>query len=282
MKSGLELEHAGATGVPIRCFGGEDLRPDEPAQRQLEELAALPGVQEHVAVLPDVHYKPRNPSPSGTVVCTSDVIVPRAVDDGINCGMRSFATNLPASEFTPQRIDSLFERLLESVPPQRHAEPLLNEEDCADFLAHGLGKLVAPLELPVDELLRTENGGRFDLGLTPEAVRAALPAKMIAKHRASLGVLGAGNHFLELQEIVEVCDPEAARRLELSEGQAVFMLHSDSGKLGKKLLKYVHAEAERLFRAPGQSELFAIPVDSDVGQRYLACLTATMLSLIHI
>ena len=73
---------------------------------------------------------------------------------------------------------------------------------------------------------------------------AALPARPIHKHRGSIGVLGAGNHFLELQEVVEVLDAEAAGVLGLRKGQAVFMLHSDSGKLGKRLLRDVHAQAE--------------------------------------
>ena len=65
--------------VPIRCFVDEQLMPDGAARRQLEELAAMSGVQKYVAVLPDVHYKERNPTPSGTVVVTSDVVLPRAL-----------------------------------------------------------------------------------------------------------------------------------------------------------------------------------------------------------
>lgn len=278
MKPELDVPRERATRrpIPIRCFGGQDLLPDEPAQRQLDELAVLPGVQEYVTVLPDVHHKPRNPSPSGTVIVTSDTIVPRAIDDGINCGMRSISTGMDAREFTPRVLDALFGRLIETMPPDRHAQPLLSEEDARELLVHGLEKMVAPLGLPADECLRTENGGHFDLGLSPAEIHAALPQKAIAKHRGSLGVLGAGNHFLELQEIVEVCNPEAARRLGLGIGQAVFMMHSDSGKLGKKVLRDVHARAEEMFRAPGSSELFTIPLDSDIAREYLACLTATM------
>jgi hypothetical protein len=80
-----KLDHASTGAVPIRCFGGKDLQPDEPAWRQLNEMAALPGAREHVTVLPDVHYKSRNPAPSGTVL-GRDAIFPRAIDDGTNCG----------------------------------------------------------------------------------------------------------------------------------------------------------------------------------------------------
>ena len=267
---------APAGGVSIRCFGGEELLPDEPARRQLEEMAVLPGVDRHVTVLPDVHHKPRNPAPSGTVMVTQGMIFPRAIDDGMNCGMRSMATNLKARDLTPELLDALFGRIKQTVPVKKHDEPLISEEECEAMLVDGLGALVEPLDLPPDEVLRTESGGRFDLGVDREKIRQSLPRKPIKKYRGTLGALGAGNHFLELQEVVEVCDPEAARRLGLELGQVVFMMHSDSGKLGKRVLAEVHEEAEKAFRAPGQSELFGIPVDSEIGQRYLACLTATL------
>jgi len=267
---------ASTSAIPIRCFGGKDLQPDEPAWRQLNEMAALSGAREHVTVLPDVHYKSRNPSPSGTVLVTRDKIFPRAIDDGMNCGMRSMATGMNARAFTPELIDALFGRIKATVPLKRHEEPLLDAHDTEELLVNGLEAMVGPLGLPEDEVLRTENGGHFDLGLDANEIRRALPKKAIAKHRGSIGVLGAGNHFLELQEIVEICDPVAAERLGLFEGQAMFMMHSDSGKLGKRVLREVHEEAERLYRTPGSSELFGVPLDSEIAPRYLACLTATL------
>ncbi|HET6202853.1 MAG TPA: RtcB family protein [Planctomycetota bacterium] len=262
--------------APIRWFVDEVLPPDDPAHRQLEELAAMPGVERHIAVLPDVHYKSRNPTPSGTVVVTSDVVLPRAIDDGINCGMRSMVTSVAARDLSPAVLDRLFTRLLEAVPFKQQAQPHLGEADCEEVLVHGLKKAVEPLGLPPDEVARTENGGTFDLGIDREAIRAALPRNPIRKERVSIGSLGGGNHFLELQEVVEILDPEAARRLGLPLGAAMFMMHSDSRRLGKKLLKKVQREAESAHRKPGQSELWSLPVGSDLGQRYLALLTATM------
>src|SRR6185436_18619814 len=174
MKPMLEAQRDPATqgAVPIRCFGGEALQPDELSWRQLADMDTLPGVRAHVTVLPDVHAKPRNPTPSGTVVVTNDYIFPRAIDDGMNCGMRSMATDMDARAFTPEVIDALFGRIKETVPAKRHEEPLLGEHDTEELLVHGMEKMVAALGLPEDELLRTENGGRFELGLDPDQIRA--------------------------------------------------------------------------------------------------------------
>jgi tRNA-splicing ligase RtcB len=271
-----EAVHLDVPGnVPIRCFLGGQPLPDAATRAQLEALAAMPGVQ-RIAVLPDVHVKSRNPTPSGTVVVTDDVVLPRAIDDGINCGMRSMATSIPAAELTPSAIDALFGRLLVDVPFHAHAEPLLGEGDCEELLVHGLPKAQVPLGLPGDELLRTENGGTFDLGIGHEEIRAALPRGPIQRDRGSIGALGGGNHFLELQEVVEICDPAAAHRLGLRLGTAMFMLHCDSRRLGKKILKKVLRDAEAAHRPPGGSDLWSIPVETELGRRFRACLTATM------
>ena len=55
-----------------------------------------------------------------------------------------------------------------------------------------------------------ENGGHFFRDLEPDAIREGLTPRAlrraIRKGGTSLGTLGGGNHFLELQEIVEVLD----------------------------------------------------------------------------
>ncbi len=53
--SPIEIQKNGS--LPIKCFTGEGLLPDEPAQKQLQKLADFPGLKYHVAVLPDVHFK---------------------------------------------------------------------------------------------------------------------------------------------------------------------------------------------------------------------------------
>ena len=86
--------------VPIRCFTNETLLPDRRATDQLMRLAPMRGLTNYVAVLPDMHFKSRNPTPTGTVAVTRDVIVPRAIDEGINCGMRMIGTPLEARDLT--------------------------------------------------------------------------------------------------------------------------------------------------------------------------------------
>jgi tRNA-splicing ligase RtcB (3'-phosphate/5'-hydroxy nucleic acid ligase) len=279
MKSACEpLELTTDNGaLPIRCFTGEQLAPDEAARRQLAELSALPGLDEHVTVLPDVHFKHRNPSPTGTVVVSQSRLVPRAIDPGINCGMRMVSTSVPARELGSGLLDQLFTRLIADIPIEAREESLLTDDQCGLLLAEGLSTVADALDVPASELDRIENRGRMTPGVDPDAIRAVIASSAVRKGNPWLGTLGAGNHFLELQEIVEVLDEPAARALGLVAGDAVFMMHSDSRRLGKRALKPIFEEALKAAgngHVPAPDSLWTIPADSDIGRKYVAALTA--------
>src|SRR5439155_1283538 len=174
----------GNGALPIRCFTGDELLPDQTSRQQLAELATLPGLDDWVTVLPDVHFKRRNPSPTGTVVVSRSCLVPRAIH-------------------------------------------------------------------PV------------------------VTAKAVSKGQAWLGTLGAGNHFLELQQVVAVLDGPVASRLGLYAGDVVCMMHTDSRRLGKYVLKSIFEEAlHSAGNGHSPHSLWTIPADSEIGRRYVAALSA--------
>src|SRR4029453_12116082 len=124
-------------GVPIRLFLTPDLLPDAATLAQLESLANVPGLDHHVAGLPDIHRKSRNPTPTGTVVVAKNALVPYAVDAGINCGMRMLRTNIDVRDVSASALDELFGSLMRTVPGGQHDQPILSEEDAAEILVHG-------------------------------------------------------------------------------------------------------------------------------------------------
>jgi len=76
---------------------------------------------------------------------------------------------------------------------------------------------------------------------------------------ASLGTIGGGNHFCELQAIEEILVPEVAAKAELDSSQAYLLVHSGSRGLGFSIL-------QRQLMAD------AAPLDptSETGRAYLA------------
>ncbi len=262
--------------VPVRCFTGEQLAPDAAARRQLKRLAALPGLARYVAVLPDVHAKSRNPTPTGTVVVTRDRLIPRAVDHGVGCGMSMLATSLPAAEFVPRALDELFAKLKAEIPVKARDVSLLCDADIEQVLGDGVASRPDLFGLEAADLARIENRGRMMSELSASEILDVVPGKAIRKAANSLGTLGAGNHFLELQEIVEVLDAGAAAALGLELGHAFVMLHSDSRRLGKKVLEPAMDDAERTSGAGDDGDpLWTVPVEGESGRRLVAALAAT-------
>ncbi|MCK6513969.1 RtcB family protein [Myxococcota bacterium] len=189
-------------GHPIKAWvRGVAVEPE--AQRQLENIASLPFIYKHVAVMPDVHLG--KGATVGSVIPTTEAIIPAAVGVDLGCGMIAQRTTLRA-EHLPDDLRPLRLKIERAVP-------------------HG----------------RSDNGGKNDRGAwndPRERIRAAwgqlAPGfkRIVEKHPKvgqsnnanQLGTLGTGNHF------IEVCLD--------TEGVVWLMLHSGSRGVGNKIGTY--------------------------------------------
>src|SRR6187549_3995075 len=91
------------TGVPV----------DDQAKAQLANMARLPFVHSHLAVMPDVHVG--KGATVGSVIATKGAIVPAAVGVDIGCGMMAAQTTLKAKDL-PESLASLRARIERAVP----------------------------------------------------------------------------------------------------------------------------------------------------------------------
>lgn len=262
-------------GLPIKFFLTPELMPEAETVAQLERLAASHGLVHHVAVLPDIHRKSRNLSPTGIVVAAKNAIVPRAVDTGICCGMRMVRTEIEVRDLTPPALDALFNELKATIPVLAHEQDAITKQDVADILVHGGAWSRKKFGLSDEEMNCIEDGGTMPADTDDAAILASMPEKALKKGRRCFGTLGDGNHFLELQEIVEVLDCEIARLLGLSEGKAVFMLHTGSRSVGSKTTKEYLEKLEAQFSSPGNgAAIWSMPADSEEGVKYARAITA--------
>ncbi len=162
--------------VPI--FAWTDGVPVEPAAlQQLRNIASLPFIHDHVAVMPDVHLG--KGATVGSVIATRKAIVPAAVGVDIGCGMCAVMTNL-AAERLPDSLKAIRSAIEVAVPvgPASHKD------------------LPRSAERRWYGALKT----RY------EAIERKHPG-FAQKHSAAfqIGTLGGGNHFIEL------CLDEAGR-----------------------------------------------------------------------
>jgi tRNA-splicing ligase RtcB len=147
-------------GVPVEAL----------AREQLHNIAGLPFIYRHVAVMPDVHLG--KGATVGTVLPTQGAIVPAAVGVDIGCGMAAVRTNITADRL-PDDLKPIRFRMEQLIPVgagshreiPRHAEK------------RWYGKLKTRFEAIQDKhpVLQVKNS----------------PAEQI-------GTLGGGNHFEEL------------------------------------------------------------------------------------
>ncbi len=274
MNSPLEIKSPNAP-LPIKFFLTPELMPDQETLAQLEGLASAPGLAHHVAALPDIHRKSRNMSPTGTVVAAKNAIVPRAVDTGICCGMRMIRTEIDARELTPPVLDEIFGEMMRTIPVLEHENDVLTKDDVAEILIRGGAWSQKRFGLSDEEMDCIEDRGTVPTDTNDaEAILASVPDKAKKKGRGCFATLGDGNHFFELQEIVEVVDEEVARLLGLRKGHAMFMLHTGSRSVGSKTMKAYLEALEEKFQPKPEQPIWSMPADSEEAIKYARAVSA--------
>jgi len=159
MKSVVSTER-----LPIK-FWLEDIEPG--ALSQARNLANLPFLFKHVAIMPDSHQG--YGMPIGGVIATTGVVIPNAVGVDIGCGMCAVKTSLNVEDFDRDELKAILSLIRKCVPVgfEHHKE-------------------------------------RQDWELMPNVVGFEQSPSIVFNQQASamkqLGTLGGGNHFIEIQK----------------------------------------------------------------------------------
>ncbi len=160
----MPIEIVTGRNVPIALWTRAD-EVERSAMQQLHNIAKLPWVFHHVAVMPDVHYG--KGATVGSVIAMKGAVSPAAVGVDIGCGMAAVKTSLTANDLP----DSLaaFRRQVEQAIP-------------VGFESH---------QDPLNRSKRLDLWKRFDR-----------LDKRVHRRRgravAQIGTLGGGNHFIEM------------------------------------------------------------------------------------
>jgi tRNA-splicing ligase RtcB len=184
----------------VKAWTG-DLPVEWDAVNQIRNIAGLPIVAGHVAIMPDVHLG--KGATVGSVIPTKAGIIPSAVGVDIGCGMVAVKLNLNASDL-PDNLSAIRAQIERDVPVgfDFHKAPTkMNRRGALAALR---------LNREIDNL---------HAGFERLAIRARLGRLDEARVWRQVGTLGGGNHF------IEIC---------LDESQMVWlMLHSGSRNVGK-------------------------------------------------
>ncbi|MDQ2755595.1 MAG: RtcB family protein [Actinomycetota bacterium] len=222
---------SGTARYPTRVFDSEQLPANQALVDSLTsstlgmDLAAPP------VVLPDFHHKSAMEMPSSIAVATVGTIRPTLTSSSVNCGMALIA--LGCDRPTESAVADFYRRVRERYPYPTTNRRDLSYRDVIAAATQGASFAVDRYGMDAAELERVEELGGLDLRAWGGAERltAEMPALTWQLARLRFGTVGPTNHFVELQQVEEILDPDAAELLGVREGQVTLQYHAGGGVL---------------------------------------------------
>ena len=159
------------------------------------------------------------------------IISPGGVGYDINCGVRIIKTNLTVDEVRPG-MKELIELLFHEIPSGVGSKSKLRASDSelTDAFLHGAKWAVESGYGVKEDLEHCEENGYMKI-----ADPSKVGEKARKRGKPQFGTLGSGNHFLEVQYVDEVFDPEVAKVFGLEKGQVTVMIHCGSRGAGHQI-----------------------------------------------
>jgi tRNA-splicing ligase RtcB (3'-phosphate/5'-hydroxy nucleic acid ligase) len=268
----INVDDSKKMNVPVTIYADDNLILKMSEDRTLDQavnVSTLPGVRKHVVVLPDGHEG--YGFPVGGVAATDmeeGVISPGGVGYDINCGVRLLRSNLNVNQVKPHLKD-LVNELFNSIPSGVGSEGAikLTKSELDELLIEGVDWAIEHGYGNKQDSEVCEEKGRMK-GANPESVSD------MARKRGSpqLGSLGSGNHFLEIQQIQEIFDENAAKVMGLEKGKITVLIHCGSRGFGHQVcsdyLRYSEKSLKKYNIELIDRELACVPNNSIEGENY--------------
>lgn len=242
---------------------------------QVANVATLPGLVGRSLAMPDAHQ--------GYGFCIGGVaaadleegvISAGGVGFDINCGVRLLASSLTEDEVRPS-LEPLLNRLFHEIPcgTGRRGPLNLAQAELDQVLLEGAHWVVQQGYGHEEDLAHIEENGKM-----PKADASLVSHRAKERGHDQLGTLGSGNHFLEIQVVTEIFDPEVAARFGLHLSQIVVLMHSGSRGLGHQVctdyLDLMLAAMKKYRICVIDRQLACVPIRSTEGQEYLSAMAA--------
>ncbi|HET6516752.1 MAG TPA: RtcB family protein [Nitrosopumilaceae archaeon] len=276
----IEPDSSNGMNVPVRIFADEQLLKKMTTDRtiwQATNVASMPGIVSHVAVLPDGHEGYGFPVGGVAAMDAKEgMISPGGVGYDINCGVRLIRTNLTEQDIRP-KIKDLVTDLFNSIPSGVGSKGAikLSPSQLDEVLVKGVQWAVDKGYGTLDDADVCEESGQMD-----DADPNKVSDKARKRGAPQLGSLGSGNHFLEVQRVEEVHDEEAAKRMGIKKGSVTILIHCGSRGFGHQVCSDYLRTSERALEKYdielADRELACVPNSSEEGESYRKAMFAAL------
>ena len=288
-ESTVRIKKHGSMAVDAMMVADENLwndLADDRSPQQVVNTASMPGIVGEAWAMADWHYG--YGFPIGGVVATDveageqgGAISPGGVGFDINCGVRLLSIDLEVPKGDERK--EWARRIFNSIPAGASSKGGANiTETQLNSILSGGASAATDLGLGEDrDLMSIESHGLLpteEYSVSERALQRGLRA---------LGTLGSGNHFLELQVVDKIVDPQAAAAYGLVEGGLTAMIHTGSRGLGHQVCSEHVDKIEQQYRKDGGNwvadhwgyslpdrQLAAAPIHSKEGAAYLDAMHA--------
>ncbi len=242
---------------------------------QAAGVACLPGIYKHSITLPDGHEGYGFPI-GGVAALDAETggISPGGIGYDINCGVRLVRTDLMVDDVKPI-LKQLLEQIFKNVPSGVGSKGLVKiktQQDFDEVLKLGAGWAVEHEYGWKEDLAHLEENG-----MMKQANPAFVSSDAKKRGMPQLGSLGSGNHFLEIQKVEKIYNPEAAKAFGIEkENQIVVMIHTGSRGLGHQVCSDYLREMERKYHdviaGLPDRELVYAPAKSEMAEQYFGAM----------
>jgi tRNA-splicing ligase RtcB (3'-phosphate/5'-hydroxy nucleic acid ligase) len=231
----MNLTSNGASPGSARVFESANAPADRNTLAELVadlrdvDLAAPP------VVLPDFHHKRNMETPSSVAIATRDTIRPTLTSSSLNCGMALLA--LDVDSLRESDVTDFYRQVKDRFPFPRGTRRDLSTDDVVRCAIEGGAFAADRFGVDAAELERVEERGHIDISPYGDAdrIRRQLPRMVVELSRLRFGSIGPSNHFIELQQVEEVFEPETASALGVASGQVTLQYHGGGGVLTGEL-----------------------------------------------
>lgn len=193
-----------------------------------------------------------------------------------NCGVRLLASHLEQEEVAPYLRD--LTNALYRACPSGVGEPgriRISPRELDELVVEGARWALKRGQAREEDLAHTEEEGRL-----PGADPSKVSARARERGGDQIGSLGAGNHFLEIDVVEEIYDPEVAKAFGLRENQIVVQIHCGSRGFGHQIcddyVKSLQTAVQKYGITIPDRELVCAPVDSPEGQAYYGAMACAV------
>ncbi len=275
-----EIPAQGSMRVPAIIYADAGLigEMDDKVFEQAANVASLPGIVTAAYAMPDAHWG--YGFPIGGVAAfdpaQGGVVSAGGVGFDISCGVRSLHTGLSREQLESHK-EQLADLLFQCIPAGLGSTGTLRlQTEAMDAMLKGGAEWAVKQGYGYrEDLERIEEGGRM-AGADPDVVSDQAKRRQ----RDEMGTLGSGNHYLEVQEVIEIFDPKTADSFGLKAGDILVSIHCGSRGLGHQigtefLRSMVLTAGQHGIKLPDR-ELACAPLDSRVGQDYLGAMRAAI------